>query len=1371
MSVSASQGDCSLLPYSHYWIASKRIVTQQGIISGAVEVKGGKIISIVKDADWNGKSKQVVDYGNAVVMPGLIDVHVHLDDPGRDEWEGFPSGTKAAAAGGITTVVDMPLNNFPSTVSTETLNLKIKAAEKRIYVDVGFWGGLVPENAFNATTLEALLDAGVLGLKSFMCPSGINDFPMTDIHHIKAGLSALAKYRRPLLVHSEIQDDKSNVQVDNGGDDPRSYSTYLKTRPPSWEEAAIRELLTATKDMRSGGPAEGAHLHIVHLSDASSSLDLIKDAKKRGDSITVETCPHYLAFSAEEIPDGDTRFKCAPPIRDAANKEKLWNALMEGDIDMLSSDHSPSVPKLKLLNEGNFLKAWGGISSIQFVLPVTWSSGQKFGITLEKIALWWSERPAKLIGQHSKGAIAIGNHADIVVWEPEVEFDLNADHPMYVKNPSISAYLGKRLSGNVLATFVRGNLVYKQGNHAPAACVSVRPLQFNFKPKLISSVTNSLESRTSELATTLQSETLKTLEWPAICNYLSTFTSTSMGLSLTKTAAIPVGQSPDESQRLLDQTTAALHAMEAFKSEPLDLSSIEDVSGIVHSAASGQMLTVRELCRVRRMLAAARAVSEKLGAVAAGGSSERYTPLLEILQSCNFQMELEKKIGFCIDCNLSTVLDRASDELELIRAERKRNMENLDSLLKEVSVSIYQSGGIDRPLVTKRRSRMCVGVRASHKYLLPDGVVLNVSSSGATYFMEPREAVELNNMEVKLSNSEKAEEMAILSMLTSDITESEAEIRYLLDRLLEVDLAFARAAYARWVNGVCPILISEESEVLISEADNALSVDIEGIQHPLLLGSSLGNFSDFIAPNSVDPSVPNEKSGRMDSLKSSKGVSSFPVPIDIKVQSGTRVVVISGPNTGGKTASMKTLGLASIMSKAGMYLPAKRQPRVPWFDLVLADIGDSQSLEQSLSTFSGHISRICEILEVASKESLVLIDEIGSGTDPSEGVALSTSILQYLKNRVNLAVVTTHYADLSRLKDNDSQFENAAMEFSLETLQPTYQIIWGSTGDSYALAIANSIGFDRNIIERAKNWVESLKPEKQQERKGVLYQSLMEERNRLEAQFKRAESLHAEIMGLYNEVRGEADNLEEREIALRAKEMQKVQQELDTAKSQINTVVQEFENQLRIANSDEFNSLIRKSESAINSIVKAHFPGDSSSFTESETSSYEPQSGEQVHVNKLGNKLATVVEASEDDNTVLVQYGKIRVRVEKRNVRPISRSKSNAAISSRQSLKRQRRDFPSDSDTTNSDATSYSPLIQTSKNTVDLRGMRVEEATHHLEMAIAARESNSVLFVVHGMGTGVIKELALEILGKNPRVVKYEQDDPMNYGRTVAYIK
>jgi len=464
---------CSLLPHRHFWISSKRIVTPQGIISGSVEINDGKIISVVEGHAIQGKPKQeeVIDYGDAVIMPGLIDVHVHLNEPGRTEWEGFDTGTRAAAAGGVTTVVDMPLNCYPTTVSKEKLKLKLDAAEDKIYVDVGFWGGLIPENALNTSILDGLLSAGVLGVKSFMCPSGIDDFPMATIDHIKAGLSVLAKYRRPIVVHAEIQQDFENhLELNEDNLDPRAYLTYLNTRPPSWEEAAIKQLVSVTKDTRKGGPLEGAHVHIVHLSDSSASLDLIKEAKSHGDSISVETCPHYLAFTSEEIPNGDTRFKCSPPIRDAYNKDKLWEAVLEGHIDLLSTDHSPTVPELKLMEEGDFLKAWGGISSLQFNLPVTWSYGKKYGLTLEQLSLLWSKKPATLAGLESKGTIAVGNHADIVVWQPELEFDLDDDYPVFIKHSELSAYMGRRLSGKVLETFVRGNLVFKDGKHAPAPC-------------------------------------------------------------------------------------------------------------------------------------------------------------------------------------------------------------------------------------------------------------------------------------------------------------------------------------------------------------------------------------------------------------------------------------------------------------------------------------------------------------------------------------------------------------------------------------------------------------------------------------------------------------------------------------------------------------------------------------------------------------------------------------------------------------------------------------------------------------------------------------------------------------------------------------
>ncbi|XP_073264914.1 uncharacterized protein [Populus alba] len=884
-----------------------------------------------------------------------------------------------------------------------------------------------------------------------------------------------------------------------------------------------------------------------------------------------------------------------------------------------------------------------------------------------------------------------------------------------------------------------------------------------FSTKALTKPFDSHSPKLTSPAHSLQLETLKTLEWSSLCNQLTPFTSTSMGQSITRNAKIPIGKSKEESQKLLDQTAAALAVME---SGPLDFSGIEDITRILDSAVSGTLLTVGELCAVRRTLRAARTVVERLKD--SGDCSERYAPLLEILQNCNFQIELEKKVGFCIDCNLSKILDRASEDLEIIRSERKRNMENLDRLLKGISARIFQAGGIDKPLVTKRRSRLCVGVRASHRYLIPDGVVLNVSSSGVTYFMEPGEAVELNNLEVMLSDSEKAEEIAILSLLTSEIAESARDIKYMLDGIIEVDLSFARAAYAYWMNGVRPIWTSEGCGGISSGGgDYLFSIDIEGIRHPLLHGTSRKHLSNILGSNSLN-SMEVDEDSMLDTGKHSKNVSEFPVPINIKVEYGTRVVVISGPNTGGKTASMKTLGVASLMSKAGLYLPAKNTPKLPWFDFVLADIGDHQSLEQNLSTFSGHITRICKILEVASNESLVLIDEICSGTDPSEGVALSTSILHYLRDHVNLAVVTTHYADLSLLKDKDSRFENAAMEFSLETLQPTYQILWGCTGDSNALSIAKSIGFDSDIIERARKWVEKLVPEKQQERSGMLYQSLLEERNRLEAQARKAASVHTEIMELYHEIQAEAEDLDGHVKALMAKETQLVQLELKAANSQIETVVQNFENQLRKASPDQFNSLIKKSESAIASIVQAHCSSDSLPASETDTRSYTPQLGEQVLVKRLGNKLATVVEAPRDDETVLVQYGKIRVRMKKSDIGSIKSDKKSKATILVPSLKRQVCMVHGPEEVS---LVSHGPRVQTSKNTVDLRGMRVEEAARHLNMAISAIEPLSVIFVVHGMGTGAVKECALEVLGKHPRVAKYEPESPMNFGCTVAFIK
>ncbi|KAK8946152.1 DNA mismatch repair protein MSH6 [Platanthera guangdongensis] len=575
------------------------------------------------------------------------------------------------------------------------------------------------------------------------------------------------------------------------------------------------------------------------------------------------------------------------------------------------------------------------------------------------------------------------------------------------------------------------------------------------------------ENERSRFKEELREAAKEALEWSSVCSLVSDFTSTAAGREVCRSGRLPVGRNQAESQKFLDQTASAVSLP-----EKLDFSGVDDVAGLVRKAVGGNILGIRELCAVGKCLASASGVWEQLTRVSSmeEGFKLRSYPLLDILQNCDFLTELVNKIGFCIDCNLSVILDRASTRLETIRTERRQNMDKLEVVLKNESVKVFQAGGVDSPLITKRRTRMCIGVKASHRSLLPKGVVLSVSSSGATYFMEPNGAVQLNNAEVILSNSEKDEELAILGILTYEIAQSEMRIRHLMEKIVELDLACARGAYALQMDGVCPIFYEGEKELL---------VDIEGIHHPLLL-------QPFIT-------------------HSSSGV--CPVPVDIKIEPAIKVVVISGPNTGGKTATLKILGLTSLMSKAGMFLPAKKNPGFHGLTRFL----------QILVTTSGHISRVCKIIQVTTKESLVLIDEIGSGTDPSEGLALSSSILQHLAECVNLVVVTTHYADLSLLKASDSRFKNAAMEFCTKTLRPTYRVLWGSTGNSNAFDIAMSTGFDLKVLDRAREWAKKLAPDKQMERQGLLYQSLVEERSALECQAKEAASLLLDVKQLYHE--------------------------------------------------------------------------------------------------------------------------------------------------------------------------------------------------------------------------------------------------------------
>ena len=434
---------CTLL------IKSNRILTPEGLVKGTICILDDKIISC-EEGDHSYSAEKIIDAGNNVVMPGIIDPHVHINEPGRTEWEGFDTGTKSAAAGGITTLIDMPLNSTPVTTSLKNLQLKIEAANKNTHINCGFWGGVVPDNL---NYLEELLQGGAFGLKTFLTHSGIDDFPETTPAMLREVLFLLKKYNRPLLVHSELSENHDGVR--HLKNNPGSYQAYLESRPKSWENKAIEAMINLCRET-------GAHVHIVHLSSAEA-LPQIKKARQEGLPLTVETAPHYLFFSSEEIEDKNTLLKCAPPIREKDNNEKLWNALKEGVIDFIATDHSPAPPHLKEIESGNFDKAWGGIAGLQFSLPSVWKASRSRNVTLQEFCKWMCENPARFLTlDSSKGKIKKGYDADILIWNPENNISIDKKN-IYHRHKN-TPYAGLDLKGEVLQTIVNGKIVFEKNS-------------------------------------------------------------------------------------------------------------------------------------------------------------------------------------------------------------------------------------------------------------------------------------------------------------------------------------------------------------------------------------------------------------------------------------------------------------------------------------------------------------------------------------------------------------------------------------------------------------------------------------------------------------------------------------------------------------------------------------------------------------------------------------------------------------------------------------------------------------------------------------------------------------------------------------------
>lgn len=431
-------------------IRSAHVVTPEGVRDASVWVRDGRIAAVREFGDLPA-GVEVVECGDEVLMPGLVDTHVHVNEPGRADWEGWETATRAAAAGGVTTIVEMPLNSIPAVTDAAALRAKVVSTEGKLHVDTGFWGGVVPGNDGE---LEGMWEAGVLGFKCFLSPSGVDEFTHVGEADLRRAMPVLAGLGAPLLVHAEWPPALDAAAARLHDADPRAYATWLASRPPEAEIAAVELLVRLAREF-------GTRVHVVHVS-AAEALQPLHAARADGVPVTAETCPHYLHFDAEDVRDGATEMKCAPPIRGAANREDLWTALGAGWIDLVATDHSPCPPEMKLRDQGDFLRAWGGIASLQLGAAAVWRDARERGYTPAHLAGWMSAAPARLAGlQARKGAIAPGFDADLAAFDPDAEV-LVEPARLFHRHP-LSPYVGSVLPGVVTRTWLRGATVFEGG--------------------------------------------------------------------------------------------------------------------------------------------------------------------------------------------------------------------------------------------------------------------------------------------------------------------------------------------------------------------------------------------------------------------------------------------------------------------------------------------------------------------------------------------------------------------------------------------------------------------------------------------------------------------------------------------------------------------------------------------------------------------------------------------------------------------------------------------------------------------------------------------------------------------------------------------
>ena len=811
----------------------------------------------------------------------------------------------------------------------------------------------------------------------------------------------------------------------------------------------------------------------------------------------------------------------------------------------------------------------------------------------------------------------------------------------------------------------------------------------------------------------IQQETLTILEWHKLCEHLSTFAATKLGAIASRNLNIP--ETKAESLKLLTQTKEVC-LIENSLNPNWNFNGIHDFGDSLEKARRGGLLSTQELLNLATSLAGMRRLKRVI-------DNQENTPALsELINNIRTFAELEQEIHYCID-ERAEITQRASPKLAEIRIKLKSVKERIQATLQ----SIIQRNGnaLQELVITQRSDRAVIPVKASYKSQIP-GIVHDTSTTGSTLYMEPKQVVELGNQLVTLRKQEKREEEIILSRLTAKVSEVNDELELLLATATALDLATAKARYSLWLDGNPPQFI---------DFQGGESITLRSLRHPLLVWQALHEQGNEV------------------------------IAIDILIQAPTRVVAITGPNTGGKTVTLKTFGLVALMAKVGLFIPCKEPGEIPWFRSILADIGDEQSLEQSLSTFSGHIRRIIHITEaLASGDHLVLLDEIGAGTDPSEGTAIAIALLQYFAEHNLLTMATTHYGELKALKYQDNRFENASVEFDDISLQPSYKLLWGIPGRSNALTIAQRLGLNNAVIEQARELVGSYSQDVNQ-----LIAALEEQRREQETKHGQARELLQQTERFYAEVSQKAADLEAREIQLRHNQEQEVQNLILAAKSQIAQVIRQLQKDGAPKAQDA-----HKATQELQAISDRYLP--SSPKNKIAKANYKPQVGERVRVLSIG-QTAEVLSVEEEQQQLTIRFGLMKMMVPFSDLESLNGQKVESQPLSSQPSSLGKKGHMNRAKESNFEPKKAKKIpsavnVRTSQNSVDIRGKRVHLVEPILEKAIAQATEIGVLWIVHGKGTGKLRQGVHEILQRHPQISHFELASPNEGGSgvTIAYL-